>query len=46
MEMIIWLVIVIVVAIAVSAAALYHHRIIDARDVSRPDLKKDRPDDP
>ena len=40
METIIWLVIVIAVAIAVSAAALYHQRIIDARDVPRPELEE------
>jgi hypothetical protein len=47
METMIWLIIVIAVAIAVSAAALYHQRIIDARDVPRQeDLKKDQPDTP
>jgi hypothetical protein len=44
METMIWLIIVIAVAIAVSAAALYHQRVIDARDVPRQDLKKDQPD--
>jgi hypothetical protein len=46
MEMIIWLVIAIAGAIAVWMAARHHHRLIDGRDVPRPDIKKDRPDDP
>lgn len=46
METIISLAFMVAVAIAVWVAARYHHRLVDARDVPPPDLKKDRPDDP